>query len=206
MMFCTYRLNLLTWGTRCIGIGRIVDSTDFCCVATTSSMVTYSVFQREWLCSIGHPMLFKFYEGTASYASYRTKCFLQGQCGLINRPRWAYYAYIDFIPTNKLNSVKNVVVLNRLKSSGHKMVRCKVTLDLREKLRMKGSNISTVKEMSDEFVIGIQNKYLVRSIYDKKKSQSTTNCNKKLFSGFHSDWIYWSTEKKSTKIWHTEIS
>ena len=50
---------------------------------------------------------------------------------------------------NKLNTVKNVTVLNKLKSSDHRKVRCKVMLYLkreREKLfRMKRPNFPTVK-------------------------------------------------------------
>ena len=40
---------------------------------------------------------------------------------------------IYFILTNKLKTVKNVAVLNTLKSSDHRMVRYKVTLDLKRK-------------------------------------------------------------------------
>ena len=44
-------------------------------------------------------------------------------------------------------------------STDHRMVRCKVTLNLKEKLFRIKPNISTVKEQSDEFAITIQNKY-----------------------------------------------
>ena len=37
---------------------------------------------------------------------------------------------IDFIFPTKLNTVKNVAVLNKLKSGDHRMGRCKVTVDL----------------------------------------------------------------------------
>ena len=67
---------------------------------------------------------------------------------------------IDFIPGNKVNTVKNVAVLNKLKSSNHRMLRCTLMLDIqreRENLfRMKKSDISKVKEKSDEFPIRIQ--------------------------------------------------
>ena len=62
------------------------------------------------------------------------------------------------ILTNELNTVKNVAILNTLKSSDHKMEEFKVTLDLRQRgklFRMKKPNISTVKEKSDEFAIRI---------------------------------------------------
>ena len=36
-----------------------------------------------------------------------------------------------FILTNKLNTVKNEAVWNKLKSSEHRMVKCKVMLDLK---------------------------------------------------------------------------
>ena len=56
-----------------------------------------------------------------------------------------------------------MAVLDKLKSSDHRLVIFKVTLDLRrerEKIyRIKKANIFTVKEKSDEFAIRIQNKY-----------------------------------------------
>ena len=66
---------------------------------------------------------------------------------------------INLILNNKLNTVKNVAVINTSKSKDHKIVRCKVTLDLkREKenlFRMKKPNILSHK-MSNEFTIRIQ--------------------------------------------------
>ena len=58
---------------------------------------------------------------------------------------------------NKLSTVNNVTVLNKSKSSDYRMVRFKSNARLREReklFRMKGSNMPTVKEKSDE-VLGI---------------------------------------------------
>ena len=67
---------------------------------------------------------------------------------------------IDCFLIKKLKTEKNLAVLDKLKSSDHRIVRCKVMLGLkreREKLfRMKRPNISTVKGKSDEFAVRIQ--------------------------------------------------
>ena len=42
---------------------------------------------------------------------------------------------ISFLLTNKLNTVDNVAVLNKSKSSDYMMMRCKITLDLTERKR-----------------------------------------------------------------------
>ena len=53
---------------------------------------------------------------------------------------------IDFILINKLNAIKNVTVLSKLKSGDQRMVRCKDLKREREKLfRIKRSNIPTSK-------------------------------------------------------------
>ena len=62
---------------------------------------------------------------------------------------------INFNLTNKLNTVKNAAVLSKLRSSNHKMVRCKSTLDLKRErdnlFKMKKPNLSTDKEESGEW-------------------------------------------------------
>ena len=56
-----------------------------------------------------------------------------------------------------------MAVLNELKSSGHKLMRCKVMLNLKRErenlIRMKRISIPTIQEISNEFAIIIQNKY-----------------------------------------------
>ena len=70
---------------------------------------------------------------------------------------------MKFILAKKLNTVKNMAVLGKLKSNEHRMMKCKITLNFkreREKLfRMWKPSISTVKEKWDEFIIRIQNMY-----------------------------------------------
>ena len=74
---------------------------------------------------------------------------------------------IDFILSDKKHIIKDVTVLNKLKSSDHRMVRCKVKLDLkreREKLILrKRFNTPLIRVRSEEFSIKLQNKFSVLS-------------------------------------------
>ena len=56
---------------------------------------------------------------------------------------------ISFIHTNKFNTVMNVTVLNKSKLSDHKIVRCKVMLDLKRE-REKLFRMNKYSQLADE--------------------------------------------------------
>ena len=71
---------------------------------------------------------------------------------------------IDFILTDKPKIVKDVSVLNKVNTgSDHRMVRCKVTLDLKQErnklVRSVKPNLCKLKERTEEFSLAIQNRY-----------------------------------------------
>ena len=70
---------------------------------------------------------------------------------------------IDFILSEKASIIKDVTVLNKLKSSDHRMVRCRIDLDLKKErenlILRKKINTPAVREKSEEFSLMIQNRF-----------------------------------------------
>ena len=70
---------------------------------------------------------------------------------------------IDFILSGRIDVVKDVSVINKLKSSDHRMVRCKVSLNLtKERVRLvnrKPINKEAVRENIRDFRLRIENKF-----------------------------------------------
>ena len=70
---------------------------------------------------------------------------------------------IDYILSQNFENVKNVNVLNKIKVSDHRMVRCSVTFNLknerRKLVRKVEVDLATLREKSGEYKLKLQNKF-----------------------------------------------
>ncbi|WP_265430092.1 RNA-directed DNA polymerase, partial [Klebsiella pneumoniae] len=88
---------------------------------------------------------------------------------------------IDFILSDKPGIIQDVEVLGRIRSSDHRMVRCKIKLDLkreRQKLvKSRKPRIESVKERTQEFKLTLQNKF---QLLNKEHEESVDRLNDNL--------------------------